>query len=58
MLYKCTVVATHVLFLDYEGMDETLTYSKAKDQFVTNRSFRSNYVECFRLKVANNDRVE
>jgi hypothetical protein len=47
--------------LEYEGMDEsieTLTYSKAKDQFVTNISSQSTYMECFRLKVANNDRVE
>ena len=50
-----------MLFLDYEGMDEsikTLTYFKAKDQFVTNSSSQSTYMECFRLKVANNDRVE
>ncbi|CAI8054130.1 Putative insulin-like peptide receptor [Geodia barretti] len=47
--------------LDYEGMDEsieTLTYFKAKDQFVTNSSSQSTYMECFRLNVANNDLVE
>jgi hypothetical protein len=37
---------------------ETLTYFKAKNQFVTKRSSKSTYVECFRLNVANNDRVE
>ena len=50
-----------MLFLDYEGMDEsieTLTYFKAKDQFVTNSSSQSTYMECFRLNVANNDLVE